>query len=70
MLNDISGMPAGIRALEATGTVVAADYERAFAPLDDQMRRAGSRMRLLFQFGAGFQRMTLGALLSRSRYVE
>lgn len=62
MLNELSGMPAGIQALEATGTVVISDYERVFAPLVDQMRRTGSRMRLLFQFGAGFQRMTLGAL--------
>lgn len=48
MLKELTGMPAGIQALEAVGTVTAADYERIFAPLVDQARRVGSRMRLLY----------------------
>jgi SpoIIAA-like len=60
-------MPPGIQALEAVGTVTAADYERVFAPLVDQARRTGSRMRLLYQFGPGFQRITAGALWADTR---
>jgi SpoIIAA-like len=67
VLKPLSGMPVGIQALEATGTVVAADYEKVFAPLIYQMRRTGSRMRLLFLFGPGFQRMTAGALWADAR---
>jgi hypothetical protein len=55
-------MPVGIQALEAVGTVTTDDYERVFAPLVDRARRAGSRMRLLYQFGPGFERITPGAL--------
>jgi len=62
VLKELTGVPAGIQALEAVGTVTADDYERVFAPLVDQARRAGSRMRLLYQFGSGFERVTPGAL--------
>jgi len=67
VLTELTGMPPGIQALEAVGTVTAADYERLFAPLVDQARRAGSRMRLLYQFGPGFQRITPGALWADTR---
>ncbi|WP_245831389.1 STAS/SEC14 domain-containing protein [Mycobacterium terramassiliense] len=60
-------MPAGIQALEAVGTVTAADYDRVFAPLVDRARRTGSRMRLLYQFGPGFRRITPGALWADAR---
>jgi hypothetical protein len=60
-------MPAGIHALEAVGTVTAADYERVFAPLVDRARQRGSRMRLLYQFGPGFQHITAGALWADTR---
>jgi hypothetical protein len=67
VLKELAGMPAGIHALEAAGTVTAADYERVFAPLVNQVRRTGSRMRLLYQFGPGFQRITAGALWADAR---
>ncbi|OBI15536.1 STAS/SEC14 domain-containing protein [Mycobacterium sp. E2497] len=67
MLKALPGMPPGIQALEAGGTVTAADYERVFAPLVDRARRTGSRMRLLYQFGPGFQRITAGALWADTR---
>ncbi len=60
-------MPAGIQALEAVGTVTAADYGRVFAPLVDRARQTGSRMRLLYQFGPGFRRITPGALWADTR---
>lgn len=67
MLNELKDVPAGIQALEAVGTVTARDYERVFAPLVEQLRRTGSRMRLLYQFGPGFQRITPGALWADTR---
>ncbi|WP_025736581.1 STAS/SEC14 domain-containing protein [Mycobacterium genavense] len=67
MLKELAGMPAGIPALEAVGTVTAADYERVFAPMVDRIGRAGGRMRLLYQFGAGFERITAGALWADTR---
>ena len=67
MLKQLTGVPAGIQALEAIGTVTTDDYERVFAPLVDQARRTGSRMRLLYQFGPGFQRITSGALWTDTR---
>jgi SpoIIAA-like len=67
VLKQLTGVPAGIQALEAVGTVTADDYKRVFAPLVDQARRTGSRMRLLYQFGPGFQRITPGALWADTR---
>jgi stage II sporulation SpoAA-like protein len=60
-------MPAGIQALEAVGTVTAGDYERVLAPMVDRIGHAGGRMRLLYQFGPGFQRITAGALWADTR---
>jgi len=61
------GVPAGIQALEAAGTVTASDYERVFAPMIEKAGRAGDRMRLLYAFGPGFQRITAGALWADAR---
>jgi hypothetical protein len=62
VLKELKGVPAGIQALKAVGTVTAEDYKRVFAPLVEQARRTGSRIRLLYQFGPGFERITPGAL--------
>lgn len=67
VLKELTGTPAGIQALAAVGTVTAADYERVFAPMVDQAGRAGSRMRLLYEFGPCFQRITAGALWADTR---
>jgi hypothetical protein len=67
VLKQLTDLPAGIQALEAVGTVTADDYQRVFAPLVDRARRTGSRMRLLYQFGPGFERITPGALWADSR---
>jgi hypothetical protein len=56
VLKQLSGVPLGVQALEAIGTVTADDYQRAFAPLVDRARRTGTRMRLLYQFGPDFHR--------------
>jgi hypothetical protein len=60
-------MPDAIQAIEAVGTVTAGDYQRVVAPLIDQARRTGSRMRLLYQFGPAFTRITAGALWEDTR---
>jgi hypothetical protein len=64
---ELTGMPAGVQALEAVGTVTAADYARVFTPMVDRARRAGSRMRLLYACGPGFQRITAAALWADAR---
>lgn len=67
MLTEMSDLPVGVHGLDARGTVVAADYAQAFAPLVDRVQRAGERLRLLFCFGPSFERITLGALWADSR---
>lgn len=53
--------------IEARGTLVSGDYARVFAPLVEQHRQGGQRLRLLYQFGPGFDSLTLGALWADSR---
>lgn len=67
MLKELASVPAGIQALEAVGTVTTQDYDRVFAPLVDRVRRTKGRMRLLYQFGPGFERITPGALWADTR---
>lgn len=67
VLKELTDVPAGIQALKAVGTVTAEDYKRVFAPLVEQARRTGSRIRLLYQFGPGFERITPGALWADTR---
>lgn len=67
VLKELASVPAGIQALEALGTVTAEDYARVFAPLVDRARRTKGRMRLLYQFGPGFERITAGALCADTR---
>ncbi|OCB26305.1 hypothetical protein A5674_01725 [Mycobacterium malmoense] len=67
MLKELSNMPAGVQALEASGTVTTDDYERVFAPLIDRVRATRDRMRLLYQFGPDFERITPGALWADAR---
>jgi hypothetical protein len=64
---EMSGLPDGVDGLEARGTVTSDDYDRVFAPLVDRLRQAGRRLRLLYQIGPGFNRLTPGALWADSR---
>lgn len=57
----------GISAVEAVGTATRDDYQRVVAPMVVQSRRTGRRMRLLYQFGPGFKRLTAGALWADTR---
>jgi hypothetical protein len=67
VLVQISGLPNGVHGLDARGTVKAGDYDAVFAPLVDQLRQNGRRLRLLYQFGPSFKRITAGALWADSR---
>lgn len=67
MLKQLSEVPDGVQALEAVGIVTSDDYAEVFAPLVDRVRRAGQRLRLLYQFGPGFERLTAGALWADSK---
>ncbi len=67
VLKAVASVPAGIQALEAVGTVTTEDYDRVFAPLVDRARRTKGRMRLLYHFGPGFERITPGALWADTR---
>lgn len=67
MLNKLAGVPAGVQATEAVGTVTTDDYHRVFAPLVDEACRTRDRLRLLYRFGPGFARITPGALWADAR---
>lgn len=67
VLKAVASVPVGIQALEAVGTVTTEDYDRVFAPLVDRARRTKGRMRLLYHFGPGFERITPGALWADTR---
>jgi hypothetical protein len=62
-----SGLPDGVHGLEARGTVTSDDYDGVFAPLVDRLRQGGQRLRLLYQIGPGFNRLTPGALWADSK---
>jgi len=67
VLKELVDVPEGVHALEASDVVTADDYAKVFAPLVDRVRRQGLRLRLLYQFGPGFARLTPGALWADSK---
>ena len=67
MLKQLLDVPDGVQALEAAGTVTSDDYAQVFSPLVDQIRRARQRLRLLYQFGPSFARITPSALWADTR---
>lgn len=67
MLKELVDVPDGVHALEASDVVTADDYAKVFAPLVDRVRWQGGRLRLLYQFGPGFERLTPGALWADSK---
>jgi SpoIIAA-like len=66
VLTELVEVPEGVHALDASGVVTSDDYAQVFAPLVDRVRREGQRLRLLYQFGSGFTRLTAGALWADS----
>jgi stage II sporulation SpoAA-like protein len=63
----MSGLPDGVDGLEAQEIVTSEDYAQVFAPLVDCVRQRGQRLRLLYQMGPGFNRLTPGALWADGR---
>ena len=66
MLTELVEVPEGVHALDASGVVTSDDYAQVFAPLVDRLRQEGQRLRLLYQFGPGFIRLTPGGLWADS----
>ncbi|MDQ2707104.1 MAG: hypothetical protein M3Z25_05490 [Actinomycetota bacterium] len=66
-LEKLTNVPAGVEALRAVGTVSKDDYETVFEPLVDQGRRAGRRLRFLYQIGPEFEGFTPGAAWEDAR---
>ncbi|MEO8802308.1 MAG: STAS/SEC14 domain-containing protein [Rudaea sp.] len=61
MLERLLNLPAGIEGLKAVGKVTKEDYESVFEPLLDDARRAGRRLRFLYEMGPEFDGFTPGA---------
>lgn len=59
MLEKITDLPPGIDGVNAVGTVTKQDYEAAFTPLVDAARRENRHIRLLYQLGPGFHKITV-----------
>jgi hypothetical protein len=67
VLKELVEVPHGVHGLDAQGVVTSDDYAQVFAPLVDRLRRDGQRLRLLYQFGPSFTRLTPGALWADSK---
>jgi hypothetical protein len=63
----MTDLPPGVHGLDARSTVTSDDYAQVFVPLVNQLRGAGQRLRLLYQFGPDFSRITPGTLWADSR---
>lgn len=64
MLEKLEDLPPGIEGVKAVGIVTREDYARVLRPLVDAARRDRHRLRLLYEIGADFERVTAGAMLA------
>ncbi len=55
MLEALTGLPAGIHGIKATGKVTKEDYERAFKPVVVEAQDSQRPLRLLYQVGPDFE---------------
>lgn len=60
MLERLTTLPPGIDGVKAVGKISQQDYQQVLGPLLDDARRAGRRVRLLYQFGPEFDGFTPG----------
>lgn len=67
MLKPLPDLPPGIDGLEAVGRVSKQDYEQVMEPLLAEARRAGRKLRFLYQIGPEFQSFSPGAAWSDAR---
>jgi hypothetical protein len=61
MLERLSDVPEGVVGVRAVGKVSRDDYEKVLEPLLDEARRAGRRIRFLYQVGPELEGFTPGA---------
>lgn len=61
MLERIKDLPPEIDGLKAVGKLSKEDYEHVCVPIMDEARRAGRRIRFLYQLGPEFEGFTPGA---------
>lgn len=55
MLETIKGLPSGVEGVRANGRVTGEDYRRVMEPLLDDARRAGRRVRFVYEFAPEFE---------------
>jgi hypothetical protein len=67
VLIELTNLPDGVDGLEAVGILTADDYANVFAPLVDRARQTHYGLRLLYQFGPDFKRITASGLLADAR---
>lgn len=60
MLEKLEGLPDNILGVKATGTVTQEDYVNVIEPMLEKARQQGRRIRLVYQFGPGFQGFSAG----------
>jgi hypothetical protein len=58
MIERLTDLPAGVDGVRAAGTITREDYEHVVQPILEEARREGRRIRLLYQFGPGFEGFT------------
>lgn len=67
MIEILTNLPKGIDGVRAIGKISKEDYEKVFAPLLDEARREGRRIRFLYQLGPEFEGFTTGAVWEDAR---
>ena len=62
MIEPISGLPDNVIAVDCTGQVTRADYEKVLIPLVDSKLKIYEKVRLFYRAGAGFEGIDIGAM--------
>ncbi len=63
----LSGFPADVLALSATGHVTRADYEQVVIPAVERQIKAEGRVKLFYRLGPEFQGLSAGAALEDAK---
>jgi SpoIIAA-like len=61
MIEPIEGAPEGVLAFRASGKVEESDYDNVLRPAIERATEAGKKLRLVYELGPEFERMTAGA---------
>jgi hypothetical protein len=68
MLEKIANLPPGIVGIKAFETVSKDEYEKVMEPLFDEARKAGEKLRFLYEFAPDFRGFSAGAALEDARF--